>query len=425
MMYTERQRKWSSSRSAAGSASLRWLSPFVVIVACSGAACGTATSTDQAMTVATSGSPASQASGSSGAKGSSTSAGSTAGAAARTAGTGGVTTLAAVPSAGNAASGIPAGATSTPAAGSGSAGTVAVLTGAGTGTAGSSTTTAGSGAAGPGVAGTGAAGTPATTAPTLPTIEDPGADGPFDVRQVATASGLSSHALFVPSDVASNGKHPLVVWTCGNGGTVDFYTSFLTHLASHGFMIVADKGSSSDRLAEVASQGEAVDWILAENAKQGGDYFGKLDIDRIAVMGHSLGSLASFATAAMNPHIRTSVHYSGGLTGNPVGFDEAPLKTMTKPAAFLCGGADNTAGPSCAMDFTQAPATLPVFYGVLAGASHIGPFGGTPRAGEYGRAGVAWLRWHLADDAKFKPWFADASCTLCSSPWTAMQRNLN
>jgi dienelactone hydrolase len=265
----------------------------------------------------------------------------------------------------------------------------------------------------------------ASAGPILPPIENPAMAGPFDVRRVATAGGLSSHSLFVPSEVGTNGKHPLVVWTCGNGGTVDFYSSFLEHLASHGFMIVADKGSSSDRLAEVASQGEAVDWILAENAKMGGEYFGKLDVDRIAVMGHSLGSLASFATAAMNTHIKTSVHYSGGLTGNPVGFDEAPLKMMTKPTAFLCGGADSTAGPACAMDFMQAPPTLPVFYGVLGGASHIGPFGGTPRAGEYGRAGVAWLRWQLAGDEKFKSWFAGASCTLCASPWTVMQRNLD
>jgi dienelactone hydrolase len=249
--------------------------------------------------------------------------------------------------------------------------------------------------------------------------------GPFGVDQVSTVSGLASHTLFVPDAVGSHGKHPVVVWTCGNGGSVSFYSSFLDHLASHGFLVVADKASSSDRLAEVASQKAAIDWLLAENAKMGGDYFGKIDVDNIAVMGHSLGSLASFATAAQNEHIATSVHYSGGLTGNPVGFDESWLADMTKPAAFLCGGADSTAGPACAQDFDSAPPALPVFYGVLAGASHIGPFGGTPRAGQYGRAGVAWLRWQLAGDETFAPWFKGASCTLCSSPWTAKQRNLD
>jgi dienelactone hydrolase len=276
-----------------------------------------------------------------------------------------------------------------------------------------------------GAAGQGGSADPAPTGPTLPVVADPGSAGPFAVERVDNVSGLASHSLFVPDAVGSHGKHPAVVWTCGNGGSISFYQSFLDHLASHGFLVVADKGSSSDRLAEVASQKDAIDWLLAENAKSGGDFFGKIDLDNIAVMGHSLGSLASFATAAQNEHIATSVHFSGGLTGNPVGFDESWLADMTKPAAFLCGGADSTAGPACAQDFESAPAALPVFYGVLAGASHIGPFGGTPRAGEYGRAGVAWLRWQLADDPAFAPWFVGTTCKLCASPWTAKQRNLN
>jgi dienelactone hydrolase len=254
-------------------------------------------------------------------------------------------------------------------------------------------------------------------------VDDPAAAGPFMARYVPTAPGLDSHGLFVPSEQGLNGKNPVVVWTCGNGGTVTFYQGFLEHLASHGFFVVADKGSSSDRLAEVQSQNDAIAWVLEQNMS--GDYSGKLDIDHIAVMGHSLGSLASFATAAMNEHVAASVHYSGGLTGNPVGFDMKWLADMTKPAAFLCGGNDTTAGPACEQDFAMAPAALPVFYGVLRGADHIGPFGGTPRAGEYGRAGVAWLRWKLANDASYKPWFTGTDCKLCGGNWTGMQKNLD
>lgn len=280
------------------------------------------------------------------------------------------------------------------------------------------------GMAGSAVAGSGGNTAP-SSGPTLPAVDDPGAAGPFDVRYVGTVSGLSSHAMFVPDAVGSHGKHPAVVWTCGNGGTVSFYMSFLDHLASHGFLVVADKASSgTDRMGEVDSQRAAIAWLVAENEKSGGEFFGKIDVDNIAVMGHSLGSLASFATAALDPHVATSVHFSGGLTGNPVGFDEKWLADMKKPAAFMCGGADSTAGPSCAQDFDKAPPTLPVFYGVLAGASHIGPFGGTPRAGQYGRSGVAWLRWQLADDPAYASWFTGADCTLCKSPWTGKQRNL-
>jgi len=403
-------------RSDAGSHGwMRWLGACVWLAACGDAAPGPTGSS------AGTGSPTltAPAAGTSGAAGQSIRAGSAGAAPSGSATAGGAATP-----------GVrPAGSGAQPAAGSAATATAGNAASAGTaGAAGASVATpaAGAGTAGSAAtAGVGAAGSAAPTVAILPAIEDPGAAGPFDVRRVVTASGLSSHSLFVPSEVASNGKHPLVVWTCGNGGTVDFYASFLTHLASHGFLVVADKGSSSDRQAEVASQGAAVDWILAENTKQSGEFAGKLDVERIAVMGHSLGSLASFATAAMNTHIRTSIHYSGGLTGNPVGFDEAPLKSMTKPAAFLCGGADSTAGPSCEKDFAQAPPMLPVFYGVLARADHLGPFLGVPRGGDYGTAGVAWLRWQLADDPAYKSWFSGTGCKLCSSPWTAKQRNLD
>lgn len=301
----------------------------------------------------------------------------------------------------------------TTAAASGSAGLPAPAAGGG-----------GAGASAGSAAGAAAiSGEPASTEPTLPPVDDPGGAGPFMARYVPTAPGLDSHGLFVPSEQGGNGKNPVVVWTCGNGGTISFYQSFLEHLASHGFFVVADKGSSSDRLAEVQSQNDAIAWVLEQNMS--GDYSGKLDIDHIAVMGHSLGSLASFATAAMNEHVATSVHYSGGLTGNPVGFDMKWLADMTKPAAFLCGGNDTTAGPACADDFATAPAMLPVFYGVLQGADHIGPFGSAPRAGEYGRAGVAWLRWKLANDATYKPWFTGSDCKLCSGSWKGMQKNLD
>jgi dienelactone hydrolase len=257
----------------------------------------------------------------------------------------------------------------------------------------------------------------------LPPIEDPAATGPFGVDRIDSVDGLGTHSLFVPDDVALNGKHPVVIWTNGNGGSLSTlsYASFVEHVASHGFLVIADKASNGTREAEVDSQGAAIEWVMAENARAGGSYYERIDVERIAVMGHSLGSLASFATAS-NDHVKTSIHFSGGITDNPVGFDPAWLSQMKRPAAFLCGGNDTTAGPSCEKDFAGAP--VPVFYGVLAGASHIGPFV-SARGGEYGRAGVAWLRWQLASDPEFRGWFVGSDCVLCTSPWTAMQRDLD
>jgi dienelactone hydrolase len=176
------------------------------------------------------------------------------------------------------------------------------------------------------------------------------------------------------------------------------------------------------RETEYKEQRDGMDWAVKEAARTDGPYAGKLDGSKLAIMGHSMGSLSSFVNGN-DPRLTTTIHWSGGLTGNPTGTDEGALAKLHAPAAFLCGGADAQAGPACANDFRDAPKTLPVFYGTLANVSHIGVFG-DPNGGEYGRVGVAWMRWKLAGDESFRTWFAGASCTACMRPWTGMSRGL-
>lgn len=91
--------------------------------------------------------------------------------------------------------------------------------------------------------------------PSLPAITDPAQPGPFRVQTVATAAGLSTHSLILPAELGRDGvKHPIVVWTNGNGGSTSFYRAFLEHLASHGFFVVADKRSTSNHELENREQ---------------------------------------------------------------------------------------------------------------------------------------------------------------------------
>lgn len=267
------------------------------------------------------------------------------------------------------------------------------------------------------------AGTIPAAGPVLPATSDPAAPGPFMVDVVATAPGLTSHMLYVPSELGKDGiKHPIVVWTNGNGGSSSFYDAFLKHIASHGFFLVVDKRSTSMRETEYAEQKRGMDWAEMQAKSADGPYAGKLDPSRIALMGHSMGSLSSFVNGG-DPRVTTTIHWSGGLVGNPTGTDEEALQRLHAPAAFLCGGADSQAGPACANDFRDAPKALPVFYGTLAGVGHLGVFGDR-NGGEYGRMGVAWLRWKLAGDETMRDHFVGASCKACMRPWTGMSRNL-
>ena len=263
-----------------------------------------------------------------------------------------------------------------------------------------------------------------STGPTLPAITDPAAAGPFGVDVVTTAPGLTTHTLYLPGELGKDGtKHPIIVWTNGNGGSASFYDAFLRHFASHGFFMVVDKASTSQREMEYQHQRDGIEWALKEAAKTDGPYAGKLDGSRLGIMGHSMGSLSSFVNSG-DKRLKTTMHWSGGLVGNPTGTDEGAIAKMHAPAAFLCGGADTMAGPACANDFRDAPKGLPVFYGTLAGVGHLGVFSDR-NGGEYGRMGVAWMRWKLADDESFKSYFAGADCKACTRPWTGMSRNLD
>jgi hypothetical protein len=75
-------------------------------------------------------------------------------------------------------------------------------------------------------------------------------------------------------------------------------------------------------------QKAGIDWAIAEAARSSSPYAGKIDPDRIAV---------------------------AGLTGNPVGADEAWLQGLHAPAEFFCGGAEARALSRCSGDFDNAP----------------------------------------------------------------------
>jgi hypothetical protein len=325
-----------------------------------------------------------------------------------------------------AAGGTPAamsGTTPTTAATSGSAGTAAAAAGA---MSSGSAAQAGAGGAAdsiPASAGTGAAagagGSASSTAPgqsILPPIEDPAMPGPFGFEQVPTAEGLTTHTLFVPGKLGDGGvKHPILVWMNGATGSTSFYQNMLEHFASHGFFVVADKMSGGNHDPEIVEQDVAIDWVLAEAARSDSPYFGKIDPERLGIAGHSLGSVGSFANTG-HAAVKSSIHWSGGLTGNPVGADDSWLQLIKAPAAFLCGGAEPRALPRCSGDFDNAPAGVPIFYGTIEGVGHTDVFG-ERNGGQWGRAAIAWWRLTLAGDESFRSWFNGPDCELCAAPW--------
>jgi pimeloyl-ACP methyl ester carboxylesterase len=247
--------------------------------------------------------------------------------------------------------------------------------------------------------------------------------GPFAVATMGSAGPSRNATVLYPRDLGKNGlKHPIVVWDNGAGQTgLSIYGALLNHLASHGFAVYA-AFSATDGGKELT---DGLDWMTAQATNAMSPFYQKLDVTKTAAMGHSQGSIATFAIAA-DPRLTTTIHLSGGTNPN-IAQGHATLPNLHNAAAFLCGeepgpGQDgltsgDTASPWCAYDFENA--MVPVFLAQIKGASHITAPGMTLGAC------AAWLRWRLMADSTMKTNFVGADCTLCTRPnWVCKSKDL-
>jgi hypothetical protein len=261
----------------------------------------------------------------------------------------------------------------------------------------------------------------------FPAVSDFTADGLFESMTIENTGPDGSYTVYSPTELAPGGaKNPIVGWMSG-GGTMPALYPLLPHLATHGFVVVAS--NTAPALGDEVHLGKeiiaGIDWAIAENARDGSTLFGKLDSSKIASIGYSMGSLATF-TIASDPRLTTTVHISGG------NMEADRIDNLHAPAAFFCGipGDDSCsltssdcdiAAANCDSDFNNA--TTPVFYGNFPGG-HLGILS-APLQDQIQTEATAWLRWHLMDDGTLKSRFVGDDCGVCKdSHWKVKQKNL-
>jgi dienelactone hydrolase len=280
----------------------------------------------------------------------------------------------------------------------------------------------------------------------------PTGSGPYPAIREA-APGLPGFTIYRPRDLAQAGRLPIVVWgngSCRNVGNA--YPEFHSELASHGYLVVAlgpvvegyeppravrpDAATPPARPATTppargpneTQAGQllvAIDWALAENARPGGTFFGRLDAERVAASGHSCGGLQALWAGAHDERIDTLVIGNSGSFNPPV--LEIPvvhedLARLTLPIIYLMGGPTDIAYPQAEQDFA-AFTTAPVFKANLA-VGHGGTYQ-ERNGGEFARVAVAWLDWRLKGAAGAAALFRGEECGLCRDPdWVVERKNL-
>jgi hypothetical protein len=215
-----------------------------------------------------------------------------------------------------------------------------------------------------------------------------------------TVTSIEGYDIYHPVDLGRNGfKHPIVTWGNGTGATPDDYSGLLTHMASHGFIVIA---SRSTQVASGKEMLEGVAYMTRQNDNPASIFFGHLDIDAVGATGHSQGARGTLNSAS-SPLIKAICPMEPG----PI----EPESIVFGGPMFLIGGAaDNIV----VVDELVVPifeaSTVPTIMGILDGATHF-----TPTGDGGGMAGyvTAWFAAQLMDDEFAKGAFYGA-CEICS-----------
>jgi dienelactone hydrolase len=263
-------------------------------------------------------------------------------------------------------------------------------------------------------------------------------------------AGLAEHVIYRPANLDSLGATKLGVYIFGNGGCTDDGASARLHLleiASHGYLAIAPgrvyngPGKTqrpTDRPAPAGPGGpaatvaaqlrESLDRALAENARNGSRYFGRIDPKAVAISGYSCGGVQALVNAK-DARIATMVIMNSGLfvtgptrmAGIEVG--KELLADLHTPTLYILGGPTDIAYANGMDDFARL-AHVPV-----AVANIETGHGGTywePNGGAAAKVVVDWLDWRLRGDAAAGRAFVGKQCGLCTdSRWKLETKNFD
>lgn len=272
-------------------------------------------------------------------------------------------------------------------------------------------------------------------------LPDTPGDGPYPsiIEQVP---GLPNHVVYRPADMSAIGPNGLGVFVWGNGACAADGTSTRFHLsqiASYGYVVIAPglwrSGPNATAPAEApggppvpgevrqsptsaAQLVEALDWVLAENARAGSLYHGLVDENALAAGGFSCGGVQAL-TVAGDPRLDTIVVQNSGLLP-----DDAPrfggmdltkegLLALHTPVLYLDGGETDIAYANGLDDYNRI-AHVPAFW-VNTPTGHGGTYH-DPMGGRNASIVVDWLEWQLRGDASAGRTFIGANCRLCTDP---------
>ena len=290
-----------------------------------------------------------------------------------------------------------------------------------------------------------------------------GGEGPY--KAIAVEDDLlEGYLIFRPENLseafAAEGKLPVILF--GNGSCSRdswLFKGFLTHLASHGYVILTrsvflEEGPDMMQFAGEAESATGVPPALAErmqkyaspdggkdaldlhdalnvleamNRMPGGEYYQMLDTEKVTAMGQSCGGLqALLITSSGDPRIVTIVALNTGIFPSREGMPayivgKEALENIRIPIIYIIGGETDIAYPQASSDYEALTAVPAAFANLPVG--HAGTFI-YPHGGEFGDVALLWLTAQVKKDSEALALFKEGKLPAGLSPdWRLVSKN--
>jgi predicted dienelactone hydrolase len=190
------------------------------------------------------------------------------------------------------------------------------------------------------------------------------------------------------------GPFPVVILSPGNGTNIEFYSSLASELASHGYIVVGINHPYDVAAVELSNEEIApydkVQWSLTIEAHQAyiaerikvrtadvlyvleqldamnstGPFAGIMDLDSVAVTGHSLGGITASEACKANVRFKACLNFDGLQKGGPFSIEESAVPP-NQPFMFLTK--ESQLHPKLLERFNSMPES---YWVVVHGASH-------------------------------------------------------
>lgn len=234
-------------------------------------------------------------------------------------------------------------------------------------------------------------------------IIDDGGSGPYKAI-AATESSFPNFVIYRPKQlelaVKEENKLPILVWA--NGGCMDSsinHERLLSEIASYGYIVIGigklqmtveERHHKSTQDEELL---KAINWITQQAQLKTGDYYRRVDVDKIAAGGQSCGGAQVMRIAGDN-RIKTYLMFNSGM-GDMImaGASANSLKNLNGKVIYLVGGESDVATENALLDYDRI-LKVPVAFANLLEGGHGGTFN-EEYGGSFAAMAKDWLDWQF------------------------------